>query len=56
MTLYIDDIGSAALIPIEYYFTFAARARINRKWEKFVKYLAEICTNPLAQKLIKQIS
>jgi hypothetical protein len=51
----IDDIGSAAFIPMEYYFSFAARARINRKWQKFTDYLASKYTTPLAQELIKQI-
>ncbi|MDR1460541.1 MAG: hypothetical protein LBI78_02735 [Campylobacteraceae bacterium] len=51
----IDDIGSAALIPIEYYFTFAAHARINRKWKRFTEYLAKKYTNSLVQELVKQI-
>jgi hypothetical protein len=51
----INDMGSVALVPIEYYFTFAAHARINRKWKKFVKYLAKKYTDPLVHELIKQI-
>ncbi|MDR1285572.1 MAG: hypothetical protein LBJ88_05180 [Campylobacteraceae bacterium] len=51
----INDMGSAALIPIEYYFSFAAHNRVNRKWEKFVKYLAKKYSNSLVQELVKQI-
>jgi hypothetical protein len=51
----INDMGSAALIPIEYYFTFAAHARINRKWEKFVNHLEKKYTDPLVHELIKRI-
>jgi serine/threonine protein kinase len=51
----IDDIGSAALIPIEYYFTFAARARIERKWKRFVENIEKEYDNPLAKELAKKI-
>jgi predicted Ser/Thr protein kinase len=52
----IDDIGSAALIPIEYYFTFAAHARINRKWKRLIEYIKTHYKNEMIDKLIKQIS
>ncbi|MDR2099719.1 MAG: hypothetical protein LBP40_02675 [Campylobacteraceae bacterium] len=51
----INDLGSAALIPIEYWFSFAARARVKRKWKKFIDYLSKKYTNPLVHELIEQI-
>jgi hypothetical protein len=52
----IDDIGTAALIPIEYYFSFAAHNRINRKWKRLIEYIKRTCKSELADKFINQIS
>jgi hypothetical protein len=51
----IDDIGSAALIPLEYYFTFAARARIERKWKRFVEYIKHHYNSKIVHELANQI-
>ncbi|MDR1613952.1 MAG: hypothetical protein LBS26_00065 [Campylobacteraceae bacterium] len=51
----IDDIGTAALIPIEYYFTFAAHARVERKWKKLIEDIKQIYKSELVDKLINQV-
>jgi hypothetical protein len=51
----INDMGSAAFIPLEYYFTFAARARIERKWNGFVEHMEKKYNNPLVKELAKEI-
>lgn len=35
----VNDMGSAALIPLEYYIGFIARIRINKRWNRFIQYL-----------------
>jgi len=37
----IDEIGTAAFVPLEYFFSFAAKKRIERKWNKFEKQLLD---------------
>ena len=41
----IDGLGSATFIPLEYYFSCAAKARINRKWREFESTLPKILQN-----------
>lgn len=33
----MDDIGSSALIPLEYYFDYFAKSRVRRKWKQFLE-------------------
>lgn len=43
----IDDIGTASFIPIEYYFSFAANNRIQRRWNRLLNNIIDINSNPL---------
>lgn len=51
----INDMGSAALIPLEYYFSFVAKKRINKRWSRFTDTLKEHYGSPLVNKLAEQI-
>lgn len=37
----INDMGSAALLPIEYYVDYFRKAKIQRRWERFVKRIED---------------
>ena len=41
----VNDMGSAALIPLEYYIGFIARIRINKRWNRFIQYLKSAYAN-----------
>ena len=38
--MFINDMGSAALIPLEYYIPALNRKRTLRRWQRFVQYIA----------------
>lgn len=52
----IDDLGTPAFIPFEYYFSFAAKAKVKRKWAQFLNTLKVECEQPLIDKLINEIN
>lgn len=52
----INDMGSASLIPIEYYFSFFAKKRIKKRWVRFTEYLNRKYSDPLVKNFIKAIS
>lgn len=51
----VNDMGSAVLIPLEYYFEHFAHTKILRRWEKFLNVLNTKYKSPLSEKLIEQI-
>ncbi|MDR1976571.1 MAG: hypothetical protein LBQ18_06215 [Campylobacteraceae bacterium] len=51
----IDDIGTASLIPLEYYFPFAAKARVKRRWHRLISYMEYTYKDSLAKELIKSV-
>ena len=52
----INDMGSASLIPIEYYFSFFAKKRIKKRWVRFTEYLNRKYEAPLVKEFINAIS
>lgn len=53
--MFINDMGSGAFIPLEYYWNRAAQAKIKRRWERFIKFIKRNYLLPQAQKLAKEI-
>lgn len=55
--LIVDNIGTATFIPIEYYFYSFARARIIKRWNRFIEEIKTrpYSTNSLIIELIKKI-
>ena len=51
----IDEIGTAVLIPIEYWFTIFANNRINRRWKRFLKHLVEFNNHSVLLEIIKKL-
>lgn len=52
----VNDMGSAALIPLEYYFGFVAKIRINKRWKRFTEHLLnDYGSNELVSKLVDAI-
>lgn len=52
----INDIGSAALIPLEYYFDFIAKKRIKKRWERFISLMQNKYSSPIVRNFINMIS
>lgn len=51
----VNDMGSAVLIPLEYYFTHFAYTKIKRRWLKFLDVLRNNYKSELTDKLIQEI-
>ena len=51
----INDMGSAALIPIEYYFSYFAKKKISKRWLKFINTLKIRYDFPIVHKLADNI-
>ena len=51
----VDDIGSAALIPLEYYFSFLAKKRINKRWARFLETLKQMYPSETMNMLVKKL-
>ena len=51
----VNDMGSAVLIPLEYYFTHFAHTKIKRRWLKFLDVLRNNYKSELTDKLIQEI-
>lgn len=52
----VNDMGSAALIPLEYYFSYVAKKRISKRWQRFLQTLLEMYPNDVTKVLIKKIA
>lgn len=52
----INDMGSAALIPLEYYLGFVAKIRINKRWSRFINTLRKFYASPVVNKLADRIN
>lgn len=52
----INDMGSPALIPLEYHFSCFAKAKVKRHWQRFMKHILKICSFPEAKKLVENIA
>lgn len=52
----VNDMGSAALIPLEYYFSCVAKKRISKRWQRFLQTLLEMYPNDVMKILIKGIA
>ncbi|MDR1310611.1 MAG: PhoP regulatory network YrbL family protein [Burkholderiaceae bacterium] len=52
----VDNVGSASLIPLEYYIPYFALARVNRRWARFMRFLEGRYKNLLAVELLKQLA
>lgn len=52
----VNDMGSAALIPLEYYVSFVAKKRIGKRWQRFLQTLLEMYPNDIMKNLIKSIA
>ena len=53
--MFINDMGSGAFIPLEYYWNTAAQAKIKRRWNRFAKFITRNHLLPQAQQLAKDI-
>ncbi len=53
--MFINDMGSGALIPVEYYWTSAAHAKIKRRWNRFSHFIQTRHTLRKAQQLAADI-
>lgn len=51
----VNDMGSAALIPLEYYSSFFAVRKILRRWKRFVKVVKNDYQNQYAEELAEII-
>ena len=52
----VNDMGSAALIPLEYYFGFIAKIRIKKRWRRFIEHLLnDYGSKELVVKLVNAI-
>lgn len=51
----VNDMGSAVLIPLEYYISYFAHAKISRRWVKFLDVLKNNYPSDLTYKLIEKI-
>ena len=51
----IDDIGTASLIPIEYYFSFAAKKRIERRFKRMADRFLQISDHEIIKKVINSL-
>ena len=51
----VNDMGSAVLIPLEYYFTHFAHTKIKRRWKMFLNVLRNKYASHLSEKLIEEI-
>ncbi len=52
----INDMGSAALIPLEYYLGFIAKIRINKRWSRFINTLRKFYASPMVNRLADRIN
>lgn len=52
----VNDMGSAALIPLEYYFSFVAKIRVRKIWGRFCKHIMEGYHLEAIQRLAKAIA
>ena len=51
----INDMGSANLIPLEYYFSFFAKKKINKRWIRFIGTLRQFYGTQMVNKLADRI-
>lgn len=51
----VNDMGSAVLIPLEYYFHYFAKAKIQRVWNRFVESLNRKYPSILIDKITSEI-
>ncbi len=51
----VNDMGSAVLVPLEYYFTHFAHTKIKRRWKMFLNVLRNKYASHLSEKLIEEI-
>lgn len=51
----VNDMGSAVLVPLEYYFTHFAHTKIKRRWKMFLDVLRNKYASHLSEKLIEEI-
>ena len=51
----INDMGSAALIPLEYYISHVAKLRIKKRWTRFLATLKTHYGSALVDKLVEDI-
>lgn len=52
----INDMGSAALIPLEYYISHVAKLRIKKRWTRFLATLKTHYGSALVDKLVEEIA
>lgn len=51
----VNDLGSAALIPLEYYFDYFNKKRTVRRWSRFIDNIASRYSYPKAKKFMEAI-
>ena len=51
----VNDLGSAALIPLEYYFEFLNKKRTQRRWQRFLGNIASRYSYPQAKIFLEKI-
>lgn len=54
--MYINDMGSGAFLPLEYYIPAAAHAKVKRRWNRFIRSLLRQYEHPAAAELMRDIS
>lgn len=51
----VNDLGSAALIPLEYYFDYFNKQRTIRRWSRFIDNIASRYSYPQVKKFMEAI-
>lgn len=51
----VDNIGSASFLPLEYYFGYFARARLRRRWKRFMEKILADYQDDRVAKLVRAI-
>lgn len=51
----VNDLGSSALIPLEYFFDYFNRKRTTRRWSRFINYIASHHHYSQAQKFVNAL-
>ncbi len=51
----INDMGSAALIPLEYYISFFAKQRILKRWDRFIGHIVKSFKGSQIDRLVQDL-
>lgn len=51
----VDNIGSASILPVEYYISYFARARLKRRWKRFTQKILADYPDDTRARFVEQI-